>query len=159
MTFLGRSRDQKCFFVILICFTSYNTFPFFVFIRNLTRWIRLYGHFSRSGRYNNLKTCTLRQNDPNHKTSRDLIWPWPEPRSLKAQNNAFECWILKSIHGLLMRLSSIKKRSFRKSLKFSTFCLWPDWWRHRWPGSKICIAVWVHINITTHKPFGLKKRH
>ena len=85
-----------------------------------------------------------------------LTWPRATTESSK-----WCIWVLDtlimSIHGLLNAFVIDKKRSFRKPLKFSTFCLWPGLWRHRWPGGKIShSSLKVHL-LTSHIPFEVCK--
>ena len=116
----------------------YRDFPNFIFWPILMLQKMFQGHFSRSLRKSDLKTCIAALN---HKffCLAFFTW-WPEMTLTSIMVTKHSKWYLQMsetlsmpISWLCLCLTSQFCSPMSPSPKCRTFWLWPDLWRHSWP--------------------------
>ena len=131
----------------------FGTLPWiskFYFLTDFDASKIVFGHFLRSLRKSNLKTCIAALNHEFYCLT-FFTW-WPEMTLTCIMVTKHRTWYLQMsvalsmpIHWLCLRLTSKLCSPMSPSPKSRTFRLWPDLWRHQWPLAQISHHVWkVH---------------
>ena len=126
----------------------YRDFPNFVFWPILTLQKVFHGHFSRSLRKSDLKTCIAALNHEFFLFDLFHLVTWDDLDLYyghKAQKWYLQMSVTLSmpIHWLCLRLTSKFYSPMSPSPKSRKFWLWPDLWRHQWPPGQIFDLVRV----------------
>ena len=126
----------------------YRDFPNFVFLTDFDASKSLWGHFSRSLRKSNLKTCIAALNHDLFCLTFFTWWPEMTLTCIMVTKNRksylqMSVTLSMPIHWLCLCLTSKFYSPMSPSLKSRKFWRWPDLWRHQWPPGQIFELVRV----------------